>query len=86
MENDAEKMDIVRVDEKGKYIIRDLEQMETDEKNKKMKKRLRADVVGYGQGEDVDSDLEDDVNELKKKMKDSRQKRTGGADVPRPTA
>lgn len=79
LEQDAEKMDIVRVDEKGKYIIRDLEQMEIDEKQKKMKKRLRADVVGYGHGEDVDSDLEggDDLNDVKRKIKDSRQKRPG---------
>jgi hypothetical protein len=66
-------MDIVRVDEKGKYIIRDLEQMEVDERQKKMKKRLRADVVGYGEGEDVDSDLEGgDMPDIKRKIKETR--------------
>jgi len=44
-------MDILRVDEGGKFLIRDLEQTELDEKNRKIKKRLRADVVGYGHGE-----------------------------------
>jgi hypothetical protein len=72
-ELEAEKMDIVRVDEKGKYIIRDLEQMEVDERQKKMKKRLRADVVGYGEGEDVDSDLEGgDMPDIKRKIKETR--------------
>ena len=60
MEEDAEMHDIVLTSEKGKFLIKDLEQMEVDQANEKIKKRKRADVVGYGLGEDVDSDLEND--------------------------
>jgi hypothetical protein len=46
--------------EEGKFYIRDFEQTEQDKANEKVKKRKRADVDGYGDGEEVDSDLEDD--------------------------
>lgn len=63
--------------------------MEIDERQKKIKKRLRADVVGYGDGDDVDSDLEgQDINDVKRKIKDSRSKKTGAeqSKTLRPTA
>jgi hypothetical protein len=37
-------------DKGGKLMIKDLEQIETDKANDKVKKRKRADVEGYGLG------------------------------------
>ncbi len=53
------KADIVMLSADGKFRINDLEQMEVDQANEKRLKRKRAEIVGYGQGENVDSDLEE---------------------------
>lgn len=75
-EEDNELHDIIMMKEAGKFYIKDLEQMEQDKADEKTKKRKRADLVGYGEGEDIDSDLEDDeINNLKRKMKDARSKK-----------
>ena len=39
-----------------------------------MKKRRRADITGYGPGEKIDSDLEDEEMRSLGKAKDSRSK------------
>ena len=50
--------------------------MEQDKADEKNKKRKRADLVGYGEGEDIDSDLEDDeIDNLKRKLKDARSRK-----------
>ena len=41
------------------FLVKDLEQIDQNRKEEKLTKRRRADIVGYGQGEDVDSDIED---------------------------
>ena len=47
--------------------------MEADKASEKIKKRKRADVIGYVEGENVDSDLENDqMHDLKRKLKDVR--------------
>lgn len=59
-QQDTENIDVMMVDEHGgKFLVKDLEQIETDRKNEKLRKRQRAEIVGYGPGMDVDSDIED---------------------------
>jgi hypothetical protein len=48
------------LNEKGKFFIKDLEQMEVDQANDKIKKRKRAELTGYGPGEEIDSDVENE--------------------------
>lgn len=75
-EEDNELQDIIMMKEAGKFYIKDLEQMEQDKADEKNKKRKRADLVGYGEGEDIDSDLEDDeIDNLKRKLKDARSRK-----------
>ena len=59
-EEDAMEQDIVLLNEKGKFFIKDLEQMEVDQANDKIKKRKRAELTGYGPGEEIDSDVENE--------------------------
>ncbi len=81
-EDDNELQDIIMMKEAGKFYIKDLEQMEQDKADEKTKKRKRADLVGYGEGEDIDSDLEDDeIDNLKRKLKDARSKKPSNQDL-----
>lgn len=42
MQEDAENLDIVQINDKGQFLIKDLEQMEEDKQKEKMKKRKNA--------------------------------------------
>ena len=47
--------------------------MEEDKANEKIKKRRHAETAGYGRGEEIDSDIEDEeMRKLQGKIKDSR--------------
>jgi hypothetical protein len=73
---DTDKIDIVRMDEGGKIMIRDLEQTEREAQERKTRKRTRADVVGYGHGEDVDSEIEEEeIRVMQKQIRDSRSRK-----------
>lgn len=49
--------------------------MEEDKNNEKIKKRKHAEITGYGPGEEIDSDIEDEeMRKLQGKIKDSRSK------------
>lgn len=75
IQEDAENQDIVMMDEKGKFLIKDLEQMEEDSKNEKIKKRKRAEITGYGKGEEIDSDIEElEMKDMQRKLKETRSK------------
>jgi hypothetical protein len=59
-QQDTENIDVMMVDEhSGKFLVKDLEQIEADRLNEKLRKRQRAEITGYGPGMDVDSDIED---------------------------
>ena len=73
IEEDAMKADIVMLSADGKFRINDLEQMEVDQANEKRLKRKRAEIVGYGQGENVDSDLEEGDTGTKKAQDQKKQ-------------
>lgn len=61
------------LNEKGRFFIKDLEQMEEDKANEKIKKRRHAETAGYGRGEEIDSDIEEEeMRKLQGKIKDSR--------------
>ena len=78
LEDDAEDQDIIMMKEAGKFFIRDLEQAEQDKQDEKVKKRKRADVDGYGAGEEVDSDLEDEeekIGSIHRKLKEARHRK-----------
>lgn len=74
LEEDAEDQDIIMMKEAGKFFIRDLEQTTKDKEDEKAKKRSRADVEGYGDGEEVDSDLEEEekIGNLHRRLKEVR--------------
>lgn len=73
---DTDKIDILRMDEGGKIVIRDLEQTEREAQERKTRKRLRADTVGYGHGENVDSDIEEEeMRIMQKQIKESRSRK-----------
>lgn len=63
--------------EAGKFFIRDLEQTIQDKEDEKAKKRRRADVEGYGDGDEVDSDLEEEekIGNLHRRLKEVRQRK-----------
>ena len=63
--------------EAGKFFIRDLEQTIQDKEDEKAKKRRRANVEGYGDGEEVDSDLEEEekIGNLHRRLKEVRQRK-----------
>ena len=59
-------------------VIQDLEQMDTDKKKQKELKRKHRDVFGYGSGEEISDDSDDEgganklgKTSLKRKAKDS---------------
>lgn len=75
IKEDAEMQDIVMLNEGGRFLIKDLEQMDEDKANEKIKKRRFAEVTGYGKGEEIDSDIEDEeIRALHGKVKDIRSK------------
>ena len=74
LEEEAEDQDIIMMKEAGKFFIRDLEQTVQDKEDEKAKKRRRAEVDGYGSGEEVDSDLDEEekIGNLSRRLKEVR--------------